>query len=124
VRPKGGDSNTERREKFMEVERRMTGLRVRLSSPPGTTFPDDGLRRAAADGGAAAIARLARLEAGEPAIVGGSQVGLGSDSNTYVLEGDGSLVPVEAVYVDPDAHPKTVANWQRPDGSLVRPQVP
>jgi hypothetical protein len=30
------------------------------------------------------------------------------------------VVPVEAVYVDPDAPLKTVANWQRPDGSLVR----
>jgi len=110
-----------RRERFLAVERRMCALRVRLSSPVGTQFPDDGLRRAPADGGAAALARLARLEAGEPAIVSGSNVGLGSDDNTYVLGGDGSLTPVEAVR-DPD-YPsvKTVRNWRRPDGSLVWP---
>jgi hypothetical protein len=106
----------------MQVQRRMCELRVRLSSPPGTVFPDDGLRRAVPDGGAAAISRLERLEAGEPAIVLGSQVGL-ADFNTYVLEGDGRLVPVEAVH-DPDASVTTVANWQRPDGSLVRPVRP
>jgi hypothetical protein len=120
VRPKGGDSNADRREQYMEAQRRMTALRVRLSSTPGTVFPDDGLRRAVPDGGAAAIATLARLEAGGPAIVSGSQVGLGDDE-TYCLEGDGSLVPVEEIYVDPDAHPKHILNYRRPDGSLLRP---
>lgn len=122
MRPKGRAGDADRREKFLEVERRMTALKVRLSSPPGTTFPDDGLARAVPDGGAAALARLAQLEAGEPVIVQGWQVRLGGDHwyETYVLEADGRLLPVGAVYVDPDAAGKTVRNWQRPDGSLVR----
>jgi hypothetical protein len=108
------------RDEYLAVQRRMTDLRVRLSSPPGTTFPDDGLHRAVADGGAAALARLARLEAGEPVIVRGDQVGMGAAYNDYVIEGDGRLIPVEAVR-DPD-YPsvKTVRGWRRPDGSLVR----
>lgn len=120
MRAKGGDSNAERREQYMQVQRRMCELRVRVSDPPGTTYPPDGLRRAPADGGAAAIANLARLEAGGSAIVQGWQVGMGADYNDYVLEADGRLVPVEAVR-DPD-YPlvKTIRNWQRPDGSLVR----
>ena len=94
VRPKGGDSNTERREQYMQVQRRMCAIRVSVSSPPGTVYPDDGLRRAVPDGGAAAIARLARLEAGEPVRVRGDQVGLANDTTVYTLEGDGSLTPV------------------------------
>jgi hypothetical protein len=93
------------RDEYLAVQRRMTGLMVRLSDP---------------DGGAAAPARLARLEAGEPVAVRGWQVGRAQDSEFYVLEADGALVPVTPVYVDPDADPKTVANYRRPDGSLVR----
>jgi hypothetical protein len=93
VRPKGRDGDAERREKYMEVERRMCALRVSVSSPPGTTFPNDGLRRAVPDGGAAAIARLARLEAGEPVRVTGDQVGLADDHRTYMMAADGSLTP-------------------------------
>jgi hypothetical protein len=59
-------------------------------------------------------------------VVQGWQVRLPGDHwyETYCLEGDGRLVPVEAVR-DPD-YPsvKTVRNWQRPDGSLVRPVRP
>lgn len=95
MRPKGRDSNAERRERFLEIERRMTALRVRLSSPPGTVFPDDGLAQAVPDGGAAALARLARLEAGEPVRVRGDQVGLAHDTRTFTLEADGSLTPVQ-----------------------------
>jgi len=122
MRPKNADGNAERRERYLESQRRMTSLRVRLSSPVGTTFPDDGLARAQPDGGAAAIARLAELESGAPAIVVGWQVGL-SDHNDYVLEGDGRLLPVDAVR-DPD-YPsvKTIRGWRRPDGSLVEAAV-
>jgi hypothetical protein len=45
------------------------------------------------DGGAAAIARLARLEAGEPVRVTGDQVGLADDHRTYMMAADGSLTP-------------------------------
>jgi len=93
MRPKGGDSSAERREKYLEVERRMTSLKVRLSDPVGTVYPSDGLRRAVPDGGAAAEARLARLEAGEPVRVRGDQVGLANDASIYTLEADGSLTP-------------------------------
>jgi hypothetical protein len=107
------------REQYLEVERRMTALKVRLSDPPGTRYPADGLRRAVPDGGAAAIARLALLEAGAPVIVSGDQVGLAQDTRTYCLEGDGRLVPVEAVR-DPDyPRVKAIRGWQRADGSLV-----
>jgi hypothetical protein len=88
---------------------------------PGTVYPDDGLRRAEPDGGGAALARLARLEAGEPVVVAGWKVGMAQDSEPYALEGDGRVVPVEPVYADPDAPMRTVANYRRPDGSVVRP---
>jgi hypothetical protein len=64
---------------------------------------------------------MARLEAGEPVVVQGWQVGMAQDSGSYVLEGDGRVVAVEPVYVDPDAPVRTVVNYRRPDGSLVRP---
>ena len=83
------------RDEYMRVQRRMTDLMVRVSDPPGTVYPDDGLRRAVPDGGAAARARLARLEAGEPARVRGDQVGLAQDASIYMLEADGSLTPVQ-----------------------------
>jgi len=65
---------------------------VRVSDPPGKIYPNDGLARAVPDGGAAAKARLARLEDGEPVRVRGDQVGL-ADGGTYLLSGDGSLTP-------------------------------
>lgn len=83
------------RDEYMEVQRRMTALRVSLADPPGTVYPDDGLRRAVPDGGAAALARLARLEAGEPVRVAGWQVGVADDKRTFTLEADGALTPIE-----------------------------
>jgi hypothetical protein len=71
----------------------MTALKMRLSDPPGTIYPDDGLARAVPDGGVAALARLARLEAGEPVRVRGDRGGLANDARTFTLEADGSLTP-------------------------------
>ncbi|HUY56567.1 MAG TPA: hypothetical protein VMV12_01895 [Candidatus Micrarchaeaceae archaeon] len=88
MRPKNAEGNAERRERFLEVQRRMTALMVSLSDPPGTIYPADGLARAVPDGGAAALARLVRLEAGEPVRVRGDQVGL-ADHRAYILAGDG-----------------------------------
>jgi hypothetical protein len=79
----------------MESQRTMTSLIVRLSDPPGTTY-DDGLPRATPDGGSAAMARLARLESGEPVGVQGWQIGLpGTDFSSYLLEADGRAVPAD-----------------------------
>lgn len=78
----------------MEGERYLTALQVRLSAPVGTTYPHDGLPREAPDGGAAALARLARLEAGDPVDVRGWEVGI-ADGRTYTLAGDGSLTLIE-----------------------------
>lgn len=105
----------------MELQRTMTALKVAVSSPPGTVFPDGGLPCKVPDGGAAALARLARLEAGEPVVVSGRQVGLAQDNGAYCLEADGRLTPVEGVYADISASVRTVRNWRRPDGSLLRP---
>ena len=81
------------RDAYMERERTMTALMVRLSDPPGTTY-DDGLPRAVPDGGATAMARLARLESGEPARVQGWQIGLPStDFSLYLLDAYGRAVP-------------------------------
>jgi len=91
------------RGEVMESERRMTALRVRLTDPKGTLYPDDGLRRAVPDGGAAARARLRRLEAGEPVRVHGWQLGFAQDFGRYVLDGDGRLTPVEPADEDPGA---------------------
>ena len=88
-------SDTALREEVMESERRMTALRVRLTDPKGTLYPDDGLRRAAPDGGAASLDRLARLEAGDSVRVQGWQLGFAQDFTTYDLDGDGRLTPVE-----------------------------
>jgi hypothetical protein len=95
MRAKNAGSNAERRERYLKTERYITDLRVRLTDPPGTVYPDDGLRRAPADGGAAALARLAELEAGAPVGVDGWRVGLGGDDGyrTFTLESDGSLTP-------------------------------
>ena len=77
----------------MERERTMTALMVRLSDPAGTTY-EDGLPRAVPDGGATAMARLARLESGEPARVQGWQIGLPStDFSLYLLDAYGRAVP-------------------------------
>ena len=82
------------RDDRMESERTMTALMVRLSDPPGTTY-DDGLPRTTPDGGSAAIARLARLESGEPVRVQGWQIGLpGTDFSSYWLDADGRVTPV------------------------------
>ena len=91
--------DAERRERYLESQRHITALKVRLSDPPGTAYPDDGLARAVPDGGAAALAHLARLEAGGPVGVAGWQVGLGGDCayRTYTLESDGSLTPDEVI---------------------------
>ena len=32
------------RDEYLEVERGMTAVKVSLSDPPGTVYPDDGLR--------------------------------------------------------------------------------
>lgn len=84
------------REQVMEAERRMTALRVRLTDPEGTVYPDDGLRRAVPDGGAAALARLARLEAGEPVRVQGWQLDGAEDFGSYEVDGDGRVTPVDS----------------------------
>ena len=77
----------------MESERRMTALMVRLSDPPGTTY-DDGLPRTTPDGGSAAVARLARLESGEPVRVQGWQIGLpATDFSLYLVDADGRATP-------------------------------
>lgn len=86
------------REQAMEAERRMTALRVRLTDPEGTVYPDDHLRRAVPDGGAAALDRLARLEAGEPVRVQGWQLDGAQDFGTYEVDGAGRVTPV-----DPDS---------------------
>ena len=96
-------SDTALREEVMESERRKTALRVRLSDPEGTVHPDDGLRRAAPDGGAASLDRLARLEAGDSVRVQGWQLGFAQDFTTYDLDGDGRLTPVGSVDEDPGA---------------------
>ena len=83
------------REEVMEGERRMTALRVRLSDPPGTVYPADRVPRAVADGGAAARARLRRLEAGEPIRVQGWQVGAAKDFGSCLLDGHGRLTPID-----------------------------
>jgi hypothetical protein len=82
------------RDDYMESQRTMTALMVRLSDPPGTTY-DDGLPRATPDGGIAALARLAGLESGEPVRVQGWQIGLpGTDFSSYWLDADGRVTPV------------------------------
>ncbi len=85
------------RDAYMERERTMTALIVRLSDPAGTTY-DDGLPRAVPDGGAAAMARLTRLESGERARVQGWQIGLPcTDFSLYLLDADGRAVPARPV---------------------------
>jgi len=84
------------RGEVMEGERRMTALRVRLTDPGGTGYPDDGLRRAAPDGGAAALDRLARLEAGEPIRVQGWQLGFAEDFGCYMVDAVGHVTPVDS----------------------------
>jgi len=105
VRPLHRDGNAERRKVYTEKMRFLAEHYGHLS--PTCPYPKE----------------LAQLEAGEAIVVQGWQVGIGADAgyDTYCLEADGRLVPVEAVG-DPD-YPavKTVRNWQRPDGSLVRP---
>jgi hypothetical protein len=102
MRPKGLAGDRERRQEFSEKTRFLAERFGHLG--PECPWP----------------ARLVQLEAGRPVIVAGWQVGRAQDSGFYCLEADGSLVPVAPVYVDPDADPKTVANYRRPDGSLVR----
>jgi hypothetical protein len=62
-----------------------------------------------------------RLDAGEPVVVQGWKLGrgYGSDYSHYCLESDGRVVPVEPIHVDVNAKVLTVADWMRPDGSLV-----
>jgi hypothetical protein len=63
---------------------------------------------------------LARLEAGEPVIVHhGYMLDLPPDAGPFVVEPDGQVVEVTAVYADPDARPQTVVDYQRADGSTV-----
>lgn len=66
---------------------------------------------------------LDRLDAGLPVIVSAYLVdhpGFGEGNFEQVcLEPDGSVTPIEPVYADPDAFPRTVVGYRRPDGSLV-----
>lgn len=65
-------------------------------------------------------ATLDALDAGLPVVVGhGWQIDLPAEPGPLVLEPDGSVEPVTAVYVDPDARPRTVSHYVRADGSSV-----
>jgi len=65
-------------------------------------------------------ATVARLDAGEPIVIRGWQLGqgYGLDYSDYCLEADGRVTPVEPVFAK-TAKVRTVANYVRPDGSLV-----
>lgn len=89
--------NPERREEFMRSARVMCNLQVRVAARRRVEYPDDGLKRAKADGGRAACAELKRLEAGGDAVVSGWEVGIAYGDDRYVLAGDGSLTPYESL---------------------------
>lgn len=104
MRRRTRDASTERREKYLERVRGWT-------------------ERWGQNGAGGLAAQLARLEAGEPVVVQGWEFVEGPPIESwedYVLEPDGALVPVEAIHEDESAKVKTVVNYQRPDGSLVR----
>lgn len=63
---------------------------------------------------------LAQLEAGAPVVVQGWQINTRPLYDDFCIEPDGTVTPVEAVFVDTDAPVRSVVNYRRPDGSLVR----
>jgi len=65
---------------------------------------------------------LARLEAGEAMVTRGSDIDATPHDADFCLESDGTVTPVSAVYVDPAAAVRTVLNYRRPDGTMVRPE--
>ncbi len=65
---------------------------------------------------------LARLEAGEAMVTRGSDIDVTPPNADFCLESDGTVTPVEAVYVDPAAAVRTVLNYRRPDGTMVYPE--
>ncbi|GEM_PF-2551528 len=86
-------ANVKRRKEWMRVQRLILEMQSRLADSRGVKYPDDGLKRAKPDGGAAARAELLRLEAGGDAIVQGWAVGAATDFSEYTLAGDGTLTP-------------------------------
>lgn len=79
------------------------GLAAILGPIPGNAFAEE----------------LARLEAGRPVVVRGWAIGVRPYEGDYCLEADGSVTPVQPVYVDPDAPIPTVRHYRRPDGAMV-----
>jgi hypothetical protein len=98
-----GRNNHELRTQYVESQRRHTERYVRL---------------AGAKDSSKALTRLRGLEDGAPAIVQGWEIDR-TDDATYVLDGDGTITPVDVVWGEP-LHPYLATNYRRPDGSLVR----
>lgn len=71
-------------------------------------------------GGEAWQAQVDDLDAGRPIVVRGWEINASPRYSNYCVESDGTVTPVEAVFVDTDAPVRSVVNYRRPDGSLVR----
>lgn len=65
--------------------------------------------------------QLARVQRGEAVVVEGWWIDFQPMFDDFCIEADGAVTPVTAVFVDPDASPRTTSNYRRPDGSLVHP---
>lgn len=78
------------REEYMERQRWITALKVRLSDPPGTIYADAWPPHKVPDGGAAALAELARLEAGGDILVADWAPGSTTKLEFFDMHADGT----------------------------------
>lgn len=98
--------SAEWREEYMERQRWITAIMVRLSDPPGTIYKDAFPPHKEPDGGAAALAELARLEAGGDIIVADWAPGSTTELQYFDLHADGSCTPHDFGNADVKTHRK------------------
>lgn len=68
--------------------------------------------------------RAEALAAGLPVrVLHGWEIDVEPDAGPFVVESDGTVVDVEPVYAGPDARPRTVIGYRRPDGSPAGPDT-